>query len=245
MDKRTFIKTGLIGVAAIFASGFTVKGKSYINSLKSGKRKDGFVQPPLPYAFDALEPYIDAETMKIHYEKHYTAYTRNFNEIAGKLGISNKPAREILSEVSKYPEALRNNGGGYLNHLLFWNVLSPAGGGAPEGRLHEAIIDSFGSFEQFKNQFDAAARSVFGSGWAWLIISEGKLRITATHDQDNPMMDVSNDKGIPILCLDVWEHAYYLKYQNRRTDYINAFWNVVNWDFVSKRYNFALKRKIA
>jgi len=234
-----------MGVAAFFVSSFTVKGLNPLYPLKAGKRKNGFVQPSLPYAFDALEPYIDAETMKIHYTKHHTAYTQKFNEVARQLGISNKSAREILSSVSKYPEQLRHNGGGYLNHLLFWNVLSPDGGGMPTGKLSEAIINSFGSFENFKNQFDTAARSVFGSGWAWLIVSEGKLKITATQDQDSPIMDTSEVKGFPILCLDVWEHAYYLKYQNRRTDYINAFWNVVNWDFASKRYQFALNKKIA
>lgn len=244
MDKRTFIKTGLIGLAAFFASSFTAKGNPLI-PLKTRKRKEGFVQPSLPYAFNSLEPYIDTETMKIHYLKHHAAYTQQFNDITRQLGISNKPAREILSEVSKYPESIRNNGGGYLNHLLFWNVLSPNGGGMPEGKLHDAIISSFGSFDNFKNQFDTAARSVFGSGWAWLIFSEGKLKITATQDQDNPIMDISKDKGFPIICLDVWEHAYYLKYQNKRTDYINAFWNIVNWDFASKRYDLALKRKMA
>jgi Fe-Mn family superoxide dismutase len=245
MDKRTFIKTGLIGLAAFFTSSFSVKAKSLLYPLKTRKDKDGFAQPALPYAFDALEPFIDAETMKIHYLKHHATYTQKFNEIAKQMGITNKPAREILKEVSKYPEVVRNNGGGYLNHILFWNMLSPDGGGMPEGTLREAIISSFGSIDNFKNKFETVARSVFGSGWAWLILSEGKLRITATQDQDSPIMDISKDKGFPILCLDVWEHAYYMKYQNNRNDYINAFWNIVNWNFASKRYNFALSKQIS
>jgi len=242
MDKRSFLKTSLLGVAGFIASSFTSNGLTSGLPGRNRMKKNGFTQPDLPYAFDALEPYIDRTTMELHYAKHHAAYTQKFNEAAARLGLMRQPARNILMEVSKYPESIRQNGGGYLNHLLFWNMMSPSGGGLPSGELLEAINRDFGSLENFKGQFTDAAKNVFGSGWAWLIIQNDKLRITTTQDQDNPLMDIAADRGFPILCLDVWEHAYYLNNQNRRYDYINAFWNVVNWEFVAKRFSSYKKR---
>lgn len=243
MDKRSFIKTSLLSVAGIVASSLTAKGITSRMLRKSAKRREEFVQPKLPYAFNALEPYIDGQTMELHYTKHHASYTQKFNEAARALGIVEKPAREILGSVSKYPESIRNNGGGYLNHVLFWNMMSPSGGGNPSGLLLDAVNREFGSVEAFKEKFNTAARSVFGSGWAWLIIRDEKLVITTTQNQDNPFMDVVSENGFPLLCLDVWEHAYYIKNQNRRPDYISAFWNVVNWEFVSKRYTYWQNKK--
>lgn len=195
-----------------------------------------FTLPALPYAFNALEPHIDARTMEIHHGKHHNAYVTNLNNaIAGKPEES-LSIEEICKNISKYPVAVRNNGGGHYNHSLFWTILGPKAGGAPSGAVADAINAAFGNFEEFKTKFAAAAAGRFGSGWAWLIVDgSGKLQITSTPNQDNPLMDVAEVKGTPILGLDVWEHAYYLNYQNRRPDYIAAFWNVVNWDEVAKR----------
>ena len=196
-----------------------------------------FTLPALPYAFNALEPHIDARTMEIHHGKHHNAYVTNLNNaIAGKPE-ENLSIEEICKSVSKYPAAVRNNGGGHYNHSLFWTLLSPKGEGSPSGALGDAIKSAFGTFDEFKTKFAAAATGRFGSGWAWLIVdASGKLQITSTPNQDNPLMDVAEVKGAPILGLDVWEHAYYLNYQNRRPDYITAFWNVVNWSEVAKRF---------
>jgi Fe-Mn family superoxide dismutase len=195
-----------------------------------------FTLPALPYAFNALEPHIDARTMEIHHGKHHNAYVTNLNSaIAGKPE-ENLSIEEICKSVSKYPAAVRNNGGGHFNHSLFWTLLSPSGGGAPSGAVADAIKGAFGSFDEFKTKFTAAATGRFGSGWAWLIVdASGKLQITSTPNQDNPLMDVAEGRGTPVLGLDVWEHAYYLNYQNRRPDYIAAFWNIVNWNEVAKR----------
>ncbi len=195
-----------------------------------------FKLPDLPYAYDALEPYIDTRTMEIHHTKHHAAYTNNLNTlIAGTeaeiLGID-----EILVDVSRYPVGVRNNGGGFYNHNLFWTILSPNGGGKPSGDLHKAIERDFGSFESFREKFSTAAATRFGSGWAWLIVTDGKLVVSSSANQDNPLMDISEIKGTPILGLDVWEHAYYLHYQNRRPDYIEAFWSLVNWEEVARRF---------
>lgn len=196
-----------------------------------------FTLPALPYAFNALEPHIDAKTMEIHHGKHHNAYVTNLNAaIAGKPEES-LSLEEINAGISKYPVAVRNNGGGHYNHSLFWTVIGPNAGGTPTGELSTAINTAFGTFDEFKTKFAAAATTRFGSGWAWLIKdASGKLTITSTPNQDNPLMDVAEVKGMPLLGLDVWEHAYYLHYQNRRPDYIAAFWNVVNWSEVAKRF---------
>lgn len=193
-----------------------------------------FELPALPYASDALEPHIDKQTMEIHHGKHHQAYVTNLNKaLEGKEAGS---IEEICKNVSQYGAAVRNNGGGHFNHSLFWTVIGPNGGGNPSGELAEAINEAFGSFDGFKEKFSAAAATRFGSGWAWLIVKDGKLEVTSTPNQDNPLMDVAEVQGTPILGLDVWEHAYYLKYQNRRPDYIAAFFNVIDWDAVAERY---------
>ena len=189
----------------------------------------------LPYAFDALEPHIDARTMEIHHGKHHAAYTANLNAAIAGTPLEGKSIEDILKNLDMNNMALRNNGGGFYNHNLFWKVMSPNGGGNPTGVVAEAINTSFGSFEAFKEQFSKAAATRFGSGWAWLCAKDGKLEICSTPNQDNPLMPNSGCSGIPILALDVWEHAYYLNYQNRRPDYIGAFYNVINWDEVNKR----------
>ena len=196
-----------------------------------------FTLPALPYAFNALEPHIDAKTMEIHHGKHHNAYVTNLNAAVAGKPEENLSIEEINTNISKYPVAVRNNGGGHYNHSLFWTVIGPNAGGAPSGELATAINAAFGTFDEFKTKFAAAATTRFGSGWAWLIKdASGKLAITSTPNQDNPLMDVAEVKGTPLLGLDVWEHAYYLHYQNRRPDYIAAFWNVVNWAEVAKRF---------
>jgi Fe-Mn family superoxide dismutase len=195
-----------------------------------------FELPKLDYNYNALEPYIDATTMEIHHTKHHGGYTAKLNDALRGTGLEGKSIEEILKNISKHPLAVRNNGGGYYNHSLFWKVLSPDGGGQPKGDLLAAIEKSFGSFDNFKSEFSAAAGSVFGSGWAWLTKSNGELKVATTPNQDNPLMDVAAVKGTPIMALDVWEHAYYLKYQNRRLEYISAFWNIVSWDEVARRF---------
>jgi Fe-Mn family superoxide dismutase len=196
-----------------------------------------FTLPSLPYAFNALEPHIDARTMEIHHGKHHNAYVTNLNNaIAGKPE-ENLSIEEICKNISKYPVAVRNNGGGHYNHSLFWQLMAPNAGGTPSGALADAINSAFGNFEEFKTKFNTAGVGRFGSGWAWLIKdANGKLQITSTPNQDNPLMDVAEAKGTPILGCDVWEHAYYLNYQNRRPDYLAAWWNVVNWNEVAKRF---------
>lgn len=198
--------------------------------------------PPLPYAFNALEPNIDQMTMEIHYERHHRAYYNNFVNGVKGTEMEKMTLEKIFANMSSYPVAIRNNGGGHYNHVLFWSVMSPYGGGEPEGTVANEIATTFGSFEKFKEEFETAARTRFGSGWAWLSVdSNGKLFVSSTPNQDNPLMDVVEKQGTPILGLDVWEHAYYLKYQNLRGDYISNFWNVVNWEEVSKRYKKAVK----
>lgn len=196
-----------------------------------------FELPKLDYAYAALEPHIDARTMEIHHTKHHAAYTTNLNAAIEGTDMAGKGIEELMSNISKLPVAVRNNGGGFYNHNLFWKVLSPNGGGQPKGELLSAIEQAFGSFDQFKEQFNKAAATRFGSGWAWLVkLPNGGLAVSSTPNQDNPLMDLAEVKGTPVLGLDVWEHAYYLNYQNRRPDYISAFWNVVNWDEVAKRF---------
>ncbi|MFW5700528.1 MAG: superoxide dismutase [Cyclobacteriaceae bacterium] len=199
-----------------------------------------FELPALPYASNALEPHIDAKTMEIHHGKHHGGYVNKLNGAVSGSDAEGKSLEDLMKNVSKYPGAVRNNGGGHFNHSLFWTILSPNGGGNPSGPLAEAIDKKFGSFDSFKEEFSNAAANRFGSGWAWLVVTNsGDLEVCSTPNQDNPVMDVAECKGTPILGLDVWEHAYYLKYQNLRPEYIKAFWNVVNWDEVGKRYEAA------
>lgn len=196
-----------------------------------------FTLPALPYETTALEPHIDAKTMEIHHGKHHNAYVTNLNNAIAGTAAEGKSLEELMATISQYPMAVRNNGGGHYNHSLFWEILAPNAGGEPTGELGEAINKTFGSFADFKTQFANAGATRFGSGWAWLSVDkDGKLFISSTPNQDNPLMDAVEQKGTPILGLDVWEHAYYLNYQNRRPDYIAAFWSVVNWAEVAKRY---------
>ncbi len=196
-----------------------------------------FELPKLDYSYNALEPYIDAMTMEVHYSKHHNAYTTNLNNALNNKLEENLSIEDILKNISKYPVSVRNNGGGYYNHNLYWKIMSPNGGGKPKGDLANAIDKYFVTFDKFKELFSNAALTRFGSGWAWLVVKEnGELAVTSTQNQDNPLMDITEVKGKPILGLDVWEHAYYLKYQNRRADYIYAFWNIIDWNEVNKRF---------
>jgi Fe-Mn family superoxide dismutase len=202
--------------------------------------------PPLPYPKDALEPYIDAQTMEIHHDKHHAAYVTNVNKaIAGKADLEHKSVEDLIHNLDAVPadirDPVRNNGGGHANHSMFWKLLGPKAGGAPSGKLGEDIKATFGSFDAFKEKFEAAGMGRFGSGWAWLVVNNGKLEVVSTANQDNPVMGkaVSGAEGKPVLGCDVWEHAYYLKYQNRRADYLKAFWNVLNWAEVAKYYDAA------
>ncbi len=201
-----------------------------------------FELPKLAYDFNALEPHIDARTMEIHHGKHHAGYVNNLNAAIEGTDLAGKSIEDILANVSKASVAVRNNGGGHYNHSLFWSVMSPNGGGAPQGDLAAAINTTFGSLDALKEQFNKAAATRFGSGWAWLCVkADGALEVCSTPNQDNPLMDVETNgcAGTPILGLDVWEHAYYLNYQNRRPDYVSAFWNVINWDEVARRYKAA------
>ena len=219
----------------------TAKDLGYQFALEDNAMSHPYEQKELGYAYDALEPYIDKETMEVHYSKHHAGYTSNFNKGAEENNLGGMKLFEIFANVSSYPATIRNNGGGYYNHLLFWQLLSPDGGGQPSGDLAVAIAGEFGGFDSFKEEFNNASKTVFGSGWAWLSVSpDGKLFVSKTSNQDNPLMDVVDQNGIPILALDVWEHAYYLKYQNKRADYVENFWNVVNWPEVERRYTGAI-----
>ena len=195
--------------------------------------------PPLPYDYDALEPHIDAQTMTLHHDKHHQAYVDKANDALAGGPLDGKPIEEVIANLGQVPEdkrgAVRNNGGGHLNHSLFWESMSPNGGGAPDGDLGGAIEAAFGSFDAFKEQFEAAGVARFGSGWAWLVVDGGTLKITSTANQDSPLMQ----SDVPLLGIDVWEHAYYLRYQNRRPDYLGAWWDVVNWDEVARRFGDA------
>lgn len=195
-----------------------------------------FELPKLTYEFAALEPHIDAKTMEIHHDKHHNAYVTNLNNAIKGTDAEGKTIEEICANISKYGMPIRNNGGGHYNHSLFWTLIAPNAGGEPVGELAQMISATFNSFEEFKTQFNTAATTRFGSGWAWLVLHEGKLVVTSTPNQDNPLMDIADVKGTPILGLDVWEHAYYLNYQNRRPDYITAWWNVVNWKKAEELY---------
>ena len=195
-----------------------------------------FTLSPLPYAYEALEPHIDTETMKIHHDKHHQAYVDNLNKAIAGTEHENKTIEELVKNAGSISPAVRNNGGGHWNHTFFWDSLKKNEGGKPSGKLAEAIDAAFGSFDAFKEKFNAAGTTRFGSGWAWLNVNGGKLEVSSTPNQDNPLMEVAETKGTPILGCDVWEHAYYLKYQNKRPAYLEAFWNVVNWDKVAERF---------
>ncbi len=196
-----------------------------------------FELPALAYATDALEPHIDKTTMEIHHGKHHQAYVDNLNKALAGTDGANQKIEDIIKNISKYPMPVRNNGGGHFNHTLYWSIMSPNGGGTPSGDLAKAIDAAFGSFDEFKKKFAEAGMTRFGSGWSWLsVAADGKLQVSSTPNQDSPVMDIAEVKGTPILGMDVWEHAYYLKYQNRRADYVAAFMNVVNWDAVSERF---------
>lgn len=239
MDRRNFIYSALtIPAVSAFA-----KIEKHISKLKLIERNNTmakFELPALPYAYDALEPYIDKMTMEIHYTKHHNAYVTNLNKAVDGTELAGKTIEELLSNVSKYPAAVRNNGGGHWNHSFFWKLMKNDKSN-PSGELSSAINSAFGSIDEFKKKFNEAAMGRFGSGWAWLVFTGGKLLITSTPNQDNPLMDLSEVKGAPILGLDVWEHAYYLKYQNRRNEYVENWWNVVNWEQAS--FNFLAAKK--
>lgn len=196
-----------------------------------------FTLPPLPYAFNALEAYIDAQTMQIHHGKHHQAYVDNLNKAIAGTEHENKSLEELIASAGKISPAVRNNGGGHWNHSFFWEILGPDGGGQPSGKLADAINQTFGSFDTLKEKVNAAGAARFGSGWAWLIVKDGKLEVTSTPNQDNPLMDVAEVKGTPVLGIDVWEHAYYLKYQNRRPEYLTNIWNVINWNKVAEHFD--------
>lgn len=198
-----------------------------------------FELPDLPYDYDALEPYIDGRTMEIHHDKHHQAYLSKFLTAIEGTELADQPLNSILAKAGQHGAGVRNQGGGYYNHNIFWECMSPSGGGQPDGELAKAIDRDFGSYDEFKSQFTTAATTLFGSGFVWLIDQNGALKVTQTPNQDNPLMDVAGEQGTPILCLDVWEHAFYLKYQNRKPEYIEAWWNVVDWSKAGKRFDAA------
>jgi len=246
MNTRKFLQNTLI-LGVFLAPGLNQVAQSenpvdYLMNKTTGVKEAGkFILPKLAYAYNALEPHIDARTMEIHYTKHHAAYTNNLNALIAGTEAEKQDIEQIMANISKYPVGVRNNGGGYYNHNLFWSIISPSGGGKPTGALLTAIEKDFGSFDAFKEKFSAAAATRFGSGWAWLVKSDGRLVVTSTPNQDNPIMDIAEVKGTPILALDVWEHAYYLLYQNRRADYTSAFWNLVDWKAVAKYYEDSSK----
>ena len=238
-SRRDFLKKGaLLTVGAIAASAISKNAEAAVNKI-AALGHEHFTLAPLPYAYDALEPHIDKMTMEIHYSKHHQGYVTNLNKALDEAHVHTHSIEEVLMKAGSYGNAIRNNGGGHYNHTLFWQLMSPKGGGEPQGDLADAIKRDFGSFEKFKEQFDDAAAKRFGSGWAWLVKKEGRLVIGSTPNQDNPLMDVSELKGSPVLALDVWEHAYYLKHQNKRADYIRSWWKIVNWDKAAELFKAA------
>ncbi len=245
ITRRNFItrssKAGILSIAATgFAGTILESCSSTKNSSAGGGFKTSFNQDPLPYKYDALENVIDAATMDIHYSKHAAAYSKNLKEAALAEGVdANKPLEDVLANISSYSAKMRNNGGGHYNHELFWKCMRPRlADNKPSGKLLDAIEKSFTSFANFKSQFSDAGKNRFGSGWAWFYIDKDKnLKIGSSPNQDNPLMNISELKGVPLMGLDVWEHAYYLKYQNKRADYIDNWWNVVNWDYVQQRFS--------
>lgn len=239
MQRRKF----LYALGTIPAISFISKAENHLNNLNKHIRSTNtmakFELPQLPYSYDALEPYIDKMTMEIHHSKHHNAYVTNLNKALEGTENEGKSLEEMFKTISKLPAAVRNNGGGHWNHSLFWTLMKQNGGGKPTGKISDAINSAFGSFDEFKTKFSTAGATRFGSGWAWLLVQDGKLVVSSTPNQDNPLMDVAEVKGTPVLALDVWEHAYYLKYQNKRPDYIENWWNVVNWDKVNELFSKA------
>lgn len=244
MDRKKFLTSlGLLTAASGIKKVEAITNKLN-QKIDRSITMSKFELAPLPYAFDALEPHIDARTMEIHHDKHHAAYVNNLNKaLESNTELAGKSLEEMFKMISKLPAAVRNNGGGHYNHAMFWNIMGPNKGGQPTGALADAINGTFGSFDKFKELVNNAGATRFGSGWAWLVLSDGKLVVSSTPNQDNPLMDlptgqagVADVKGYPVLGIDVWEHAYYLHYQNRRPDYLNAWWNVVNWDEVAKRF---------
>jgi len=240
MERRNFIKNVGLGVAATYLTG-RLLGQSITNSKNTDMEKIMTLEfPALPYAYDALEPYIDAKTMEIHYDRHHRTYFNNYVNAVKGTPLENLPLEKVFASVSTAGDAIRNNGGGFYNHVVFWKNLGKGSSG-PSAELTSSINQAFGSFDKFRETFNNAGKTRFGSGWAWLYLTtDKKLAIASTPNQDNPLMDLSPVKGTPLLTLDVWEHAYYLKYQNKRADYIDAFWNVVNWDEVNRRFKEAV-----
>jgi len=243
-NRRTFVKTtvkagiiGSVGLPVFIHAACSTKSNEVAESETDNNQASAFsvTQIKLPYTYDALEPYIDAATMDIHYNRHHAAYIKNCNEAIAEEKISASTEEEFLNNISNYSAKARNNGGGAWNHNFFWNVMKAGGNSSPDGKLLEAINNAFGSFDEFKSQFTQAAMTRFGSGWAWLVEKDGVLEIGSTPNQDNPLMDVSSFRGKPLLALDVWEHAYYLKYQNKRNEYVSNWWNVINWNEVTKQ----------
>ena len=236
MNRNEFLRS-LAGSALAFGA-FSTQSFAKATS-PAGVLAAPFKQEPLPYAFDALQPSIDKTTMEIHYGKHHAGYVTNLNNAVKGTKFENMALEEILKNIKGAPAAVRNNAGGHWNHEFFWNVMAPGKGGAPKGAVADAINAQFGSFDKFKEAFGKEATGRFGSGWAWLTAQKGKLSLGSTPNQDNPLMDIADFKGTPVLGLDVWEHAYYLKYQNKRADYVSAFWDVVNWDKVAENISKA------
>jgi Fe-Mn family superoxide dismutase len=239
MERRKFLKSLGMGVAATVITGKSLSGELINSTISTMENFNIHEFPALPYAYDALEPYIDARTMEIHYDRHHRAYFNNFTAAIKGTNLENNTIEQIFAKVSEAGDAVRNNGGGFYNHVFFWNNLAEKSAG-PSADLSAALAKEFGSFDKFKELFGNSAKTRFGSGWAWLYLTpDKKLAVGSTPNQDNPLMNVSAIKGIPLLTIDVWEHAYYLKYQNKRADYIDAFWNVVNWEEVNRRYQKA------
>jgi Fe-Mn family superoxide dismutase len=243
--RREFFKKGLLAGAGLALLNNSFGNENNLKSESGIPEDNMFTLPALPYSYDALEPFIDKQTMEIHHTRHHQAYVDKLNKALADAKLSGLPLEEICKNASKYPVAVRNNGGGHYNHSMFWkgmkpnagSILSPSTANEPVGKIADAIKSTFDSFANFKTKFSEKAMGTFGSGWAWLVINkDGKLEIGSTPNQDNPLMDLSEFKGNPIIGLDVWEHAYYLKYQNKRVDYVNSWWNIVNWEEASKRF---------
>jgi Fe-Mn family superoxide dismutase len=239
-SRRDFLKTGtILAMGGLIAPAFGGERDSASWDLSAEDAGKPFELPALPYTFEALEPFIDRQTMELHYSKHHAAYVDNLNKALKEENKAPASIETLMAKISRYPKVVRNNAGGHFNHSMFWKLMKPKGGGKPGGALAEAISNSFGTFENFQSLFNETAAKHFGSGWAWLVKRKNRLEIGTTDNQDNPLMNVSDFKGSPVLGLDVWEHAYYIKYQNRRPEYIQAWWNLVNWEEASRNFNNA------